>query len=375
MKKILLFVLLLIPFHVDALEEWYYSLDTPNYYSCDNCSSNYYYSHEVTYENGKYHLGELVTSTVCFPGQYQGESDVIYRCPSTNQKECDSVYAVFLKTSCDNNRTYHPAFKFSGGSTYENSPTMKIGKSFTYENGIYTLKDIHEYNYQDTSAISLDHHKEFICLEHYQESCTSLSYIGRRYNTAYGKLYDSFVKVEDALVIGDSYKVEDNKYVLLNTRLSFVADESDVTGYTCRSKDDKCDKLYHINITDHYDIHDGGRRVYFDLLDVNKKITKKTLKINDEYDITSFFLEDELLNVFSTNPEVADIKDGKLVLYKVGKTDIIYENIDNYKALQLNVIDNYLPKNPKTHKNIIILLLVVIFGFYCINLKRIKKKD
>ena len=80
------------------------------------------------------------------------------------------------------------------------------------------------------------------------------------------------------------------------------------------------------------------------------------MEVNDTYDVSEFFNREEIKNVDSTNPEIAEIKKKELVVYKVGKTDLIDK--DNDKVLHLIVTNGSIFRNPKTTATSIFAIIV-----------------
>ena len=80
------------------------------------------------------------------------------------------------------------------------------------------------------------------------------------------------------------------------------------------------------------------------------------MEVNDTYDVSEFFNREEIKNVVSTNPEIAEIKKKELVVYKVGKTDLIDK--DNDKVLHLIVTNGSIFRNPKTTATSIFAIIV-----------------
>ncbi len=83
-------------------------------------------------------------------------------------------------------------------------------------------------------------------------------------------------------------------------------------------------------------------------LTINAEVNKKEIKVTDYYDISEFFTDQEIGRVYSTKEKVAEVKDNELVLHRLGKTDLIYEDNDNYKVIHLTVTEKGLGYNPKT---------------------------
>ena len=91
---------------------------------------------------------------------------------------------------------------------------------------------------------------------------------------------------------------------------------------------------------------------------IKAEINKKEIKVTDYYDISEFFTDQEINRVYSTKEKVAEIKNNELVLHKLGKTDLIYEDNENYKVIHLTVTEKGLGYNPKTSATSVFAVLL-----------------
>lgn len=80
----------------------------------------------------------------------------------------------------------------------------------------------------------------------------------------------------------------------------------------------------------------------------NKNSIEDEVKLGEEYDISFFFTTNEIKQLTSSNPNVADIKDNHLEIYKAGYTNIVYEDDTTYKVIHLAITDDEIIGNPKT---------------------------
>lgn len=375
MKKTMLLILLLIittiiPYKVNALSE-YHALYYLKNINCSNNSESddYNRSTNVTFENGLYHLSGEVFNDFPYSLLYGDGQKYYYMCDNKRNTECEKVHAILLDNNCDNERYEFISIQFKNGQTYENTKKYYVGKDYTYENGIYTLKDYEEHNFSEITGLhylSKKHYGYYICPDNYQKSCQNLSIIREGGFDSAGNAINTMADYANHYyLVSDSYKKENNEFILLNPKKVYPASDANEEGFTCKSNDNKCNKLYYIHVGNYYETHDGGRKSDLDLLEITTNTINKEIKLKDDYKLSAFFNEEELPNVFSTNKEVANIVNNELVLYKVGNTDLIYENDFNYKAIHLKVTDDLLhnetiPKNPNTRNNIILLLILCI---------------
>lgn len=378
MKKILIIILtffLVLPFHVYATEsvEYYDFGKLPNV----NCTNYQYakYATEVYYEDGKYHLTGTITEGA---DQYLFNSDVetLYTCYDYNL-ECEKVYVVLNNTNCSFNKATFQnllAFQYQNGNTYEDTKYYYIGSNYTYENGVYTLVDYTKHDIKEIRGpyyISNKYKGKYLCAENMGITCTKLYRIEKEYNTRNASFYSAVNDIESYILISNQYKKENGKYTLINPKKIYPSADIGESGFTCKSKENNCSELYKIVVDGYYEVHYGGRRNYVTHLETTEESKSKTINIKDSYDVTEFFSTTELNTVFSTDPDIANIKNNKLELYKAGKTDIIYEDDFNYKVLHLTVTKDRIFSNPKTAANTII---AIVIGLTLIIVLSISKK-
>ncbi len=121
-----------------------------------------------------------------------------------------------------------------------------------------------------------------------------------------------------------------------------------------------------------YSDHDNGKKENYDEQELSDESLTKTINIKDNYYLEEFFSTEEIKDIISTNPDVAEVKNTELVLHKVGKTDIVYEDDTNYKVIHLTVTKDSLDSNPKTTGTTvfaIILGVVLILSLVTLNRK------
>ena len=121
-----------------------------------------------------------------------------------------------------------------------------------------------------------------------------------------------------------------------------------------------------------YSDHDNGKKENYDEQELSNESINKTLNIKDNYYLEEYFSTEELKSVISSNTDVAEVKDNELILHKVGKTDIVFEDDSNYKVLHLTVTKDALDSNPKTTGTTvfaIILGVVLILSLITLNRK------
>jgi hypothetical protein len=97
------------------------------------------------------------------------------------------------------------------------------------------------------------------------------------------------------------------------------------------------------------------------------------LKLNEKYEIKEFFTDEEISKIVVTNPEVAGVSENGLILYKVGETDLIYEDDFNYKVIHLIVTEDML--NPNTNDALFILIGIFAISFVVVYLLKRKEKQ
>ncbi len=368
-KLLLLLIILLSPFVVQAEEERHevYSCEI----ECEQTGSgpNTYYSTDVIYENGKYTLsGEI--------NNYKRVNNVpvLYYCKGNHQMECESVEAVLVDTYCSMGSirgNLKLTLKF--GAKYETIQPMYIGKDYTYENGLYTLKDYEEIDYRDISRpsyFSENYARYFICKYTFSKTCEDMYRIALPGGNIAGHALGKYSDIEDYYLYSDQYIKKDNQYELVSPKKIYPSTDIGETGYTCRSKEATCESLYRITVTDIFDTHDGGRLSYVNKLNISNAEKEKKVMLMGSEKIDDFFTKTELNNIYSSDESVAIIKNGELVLYKVGNTDLIYEDDFTYKVVHLTVTNDSLSNNPKTGRatffatilGIILLISMIVEG-------------
>ena len=353
MKKniiLLLALILITPILIKAEEERYgYSSDRRIMCSEDIngvCST---FSNTYIYEDGLYKLTGTVKnnySAMSFPNS---SAQNLYCC-SSQEGECESMY-VFLKGSYCGPSLGYNMILFSNGNSYEDFQNYYVGKGFQYADGVYTLTEVESdtfFDMQGRNEWGLKYRGYYMCEEPYKTTCTNIYKISGTGNGAGGRMYTSMVNGESYFYVSDNYIRKDNQFILQNPRRVYPGADAGESGYTCHSKETTCDQLYYIEVTSIADIHDGGRLVYSYLLNIKDTVIEKEVAITSNYDITSVFTPPELLKIFTTDPSIAEIANGKLVIHKIGEIDVIYEDDTTYKVLHLSITNELLPDNPKT---------------------------
>ena len=364
MKKILFILIMFIPIFVFA-EDVYYGVTDSVYLEAFSNRNQYYYSDEIVYENGMYRLtGNVKNISIDNShGYFNDDVKEFYTCKSRDETECEEVFVVY-KDSGNFTSPYGSGLlgvKLQNGLKKEDIEYYYIGEDYKYENGKYTLVNYQKYEIRTINVVtylSVNYKGKFFCLDNFGITCDKLIVFDDVSN-----YYSYGTSVENYYLISDNYIKEKGKYRLVNPRRVWGANSGGEHGYTCRSKEDTCDELYNVLISPHYDIHDGGRLNSFTLLSVLGETKDVELKLGETYNPLDFFNEDELDNMVNTNPDVADIKNKKLELYKVGETYFIVEDDFNYKALHLSVTEDMIPKeepkNPNT-KDMVLMVIVLM---------------
>ena len=362
MKKMFFLIIICIfmfPILTNALDEEWRRWSTLNdeIYCADNSATNIYGT-EVTYSNGLYHVGGTTGTDLVFRWSYgPTDYDYVYTCKKGDVTECANVYLVFRSVRCHgfNNRV---GVKLVGGATYENQQSFYIGDGYTKENGVYTLKNAvsHPFTEMTNESYISDTYKYKYMCEGYGKTCNKAWILFSVINPVTGKNYLAGVDVEDYYLMSDQYIIEDDHYVIIDPKIVYPVLETG-SGYSCHNHDTTCTTLYRLTIDEEYDNHDGRRAVY-DLLTINKSEKHKTLSLRSGGNVNDFFTNEELKKSFSTNTEIANIDNANLLLYRVGNTDIIYEDDIKYKVMHLRVKNDGLINNPKTGSSLIIILIV-----------------
>ena len=362
----MLIITLLCPFIVCAEEEWHDAYQFGMDCESSGSAQNTYYSTDVIYENGTYKLaGEINLGKRWYLNDGTPNESVLYYCPQTNTTECESVYAILYQANCQYlNRSGKTKVTLKYGATFETIQTMYVGKDYSYENGVYTLTDVEEVDYKDINKqeyFSANYPLYFICLNTFELSCEHLGRLAWPSGNIAGGGLGKYSSVDDYYLYSDQFVIKNNQFQLVNPQKLYPSTDKGETGYTCRSKEDTCDSLYRITVTDFFDVHFGGRRSDVTELDISNNEQEKEVLITDKVNISDYFKETELASAFSTKPEIAEIKDGKLILYRVGTTDLIYEDDLTYKVIHLTVTDEALSGNPKTHSTLIFTIVLGLF--------------
>ena len=347
-KYFLLFTIILVcPLMVHAETEWHNRASNLRDVKCqDNASRTV--AKSVQYSNGKYKMQDTIESFTI--GSWPDESlSKVYLCDTTSTQECSNMYVAYRDISCQisSNRIGKMSYSLSEGITDVTS--FYIGTDYKYENGMYTMTEYEEYpisDYTNVTYLSRTFEGKYFC-KNYQKSCKTMYQIGSQSNTMFGELLSQLYSLDDYYLVSDSFTKKDGIYYLTDPRKVDLVRDGGVSGYSCHSKEDNCTTLYTIEVSNEYDGHDGRMTTYNQLESVNNVIEKE-LMLEDNYDVSTFFVGEEVTKVHSTDKSVAEIVDGKLVLYKVGTTDLIYEDDLTYKVIHLRVTNEMISNNPKT---------------------------
>lgn len=153
-----------------------YSMQKKTVYNIPN--SKYYYSDSITYENGIY---TLVNPVQYLYKENYSNLDKKYTCLSETGTSCTDVMQVY---TVDSGSTYLNYYTFSNGETYEKlyedgeNHKWVFGNDFTYENGVYTLKDTISINMGNylTEGYNIYNKHNYTCLSE-NNTCSTLYYI------------------------------------------------------------------------------------------------------------------------------------------------------------------------------------------------------
>ena len=358
----------MFPIVSNAKDEEWTRWDTLNdeVYCADN-SIRDVYGTEVSYVDGKYHIEGTVNTELVWNWSLplaNANYNYVYTCKQGNVTECENVYLVFKNVRCHgfNNRV---GVKFVGGATYETQPSFYIGDGYKYEKGVYTLTNPEAHDFLEMTSesyISDTYTYKYLC-EGYGKTCKKAWILFSVINPLTGGRYLAGVDVEDYYLMSDQFVIENDQYLLIEPKKVYPTLEGGF-GYSCHNHETACTTLYRLTIDDDYDNHDGKRAVY-DLLTINNHEKSKVVNLRARGVVAGFFTEKELKQSFSTNSDVADVESDGVVLYKVGKTDLIYEDYTTYKVMHLTVEDSMIDNNPNTSNNIILVLIgsVIVFAF------------
>lgn len=383
MKKIILLIIIitLFPITVYASEE-YYDSSIINFFSCRDNRTNGFTSSDVIYNNGQYTLSGTIDSGIIadfFPPR-TSEFNHAYNCDDKYNQECTKIILYLKDSNCtgvtiDKGKT---GIYLVNGNNYDTVKKYYIGKDYKYENNHYKLVNYTEHNINEVSVVPYlcsQQVGKYVCDEIYKTECKKLYKVLPCRSNIGAQPLETVVNVEDYFLVSENYKKENNKYYLINPEKVYPSADAGKQGYTCHSHEDSCENLFKINVTNQYDSHDGGRKSIIENLVITTKEENKELKKHEKLDLTTFYTKRELSQVFSSNPEVADIKDEELILYKVGETKLIYEDDFTYKAINLKVTEDDLNKNPNTKTSLYIIVSFILLNIIIVYIVFNKKKN
>ena len=109
-------------------------------------------------------------------------------------------------------------------------------------------------------------------------------------------------------------------------------------------------------------------KISSDAYTYDKNITVE-MEINDTYDVSEFFNSEEIKEVISTNPKIAELKRNKLKVYKAGETDLVNENTN--KTIHLIITEGSIYRNPKTTATSV---FAIIIGVILVSVLTFSKK-
>ena len=352
------------PISIDVIENHQLDIDT-------------YYGNEISYENGQYTLSGTLkqglsqaTIKVYYPND-----NIVYTCKSRENLSCEEVLAVNYKHELDDGflRGYL-GIKLKNGETFSDRENFYVSKEYEYNEGVYTLVNYETHNISEIRNTNFlgSYKGYYYCPSTNGTSCTDLVSIvsGGRYKN-YAEKPDNYH------LLAEGYQYIDGKYKLINPEKALLATTSNRTGYTCMSKEEVCEEVYYVEISENYVVNDGGRRYTYTKIYIPNEIETNTIKlmVGEAKMLEPHFTEEEINTIKITNPEIIEIKEGKIIAKKVGETILIYEDNDTYKELKiiineedLNNIENL--ENPKTGINISILIIAVLAIILAINYKK-----
>ena len=365
-------LLLLLPIVAKA-EDVYYGVPSLKMVDCVPNYQDYLYAEDVVYENGKYKLSDdNFLDRAINLGTDVDDNKEYYSCLSETETECEEVYIVYADRSCmsfwlSDNKL---GIRLRNGLKKEDVEYYYVGNDFKEENGQYSLVDYEKYEIRNIGAenhMSTHHELKYICTDNYGITCDHMAIL-----KVCGNNYSYAEPVEDYYLVSDEYIKEDGIFRLVDPYRVMPGAFDDLTGYTCRTKGDTCESLYTVSISGSFDVHDGGRLNRFTLLGELKE-KELNLKLNEKYEIKEFFTDEEISKIVVTNPEVAGVSENGLILYKVGETDLIYEDDFNYKVIHLIVTEDML--NPNTNDALFILIGIFAISFVVVYLLKRKEKQ
>ena len=359
MKKtiiLLLAILFIFPSSVFAEEEW--SGVQTNYGSIVCWNGNRDVGTDVAYTNGVYSMVDPIQSFSL--GEWYDETiSKVYICPYTSQTVCDSVYVFNRDSTCYVTSSARGRIGIALKNGDKSLSKFYIGNGYKEENGKYVLTDYEEYpitDYNHAQYLGNNFEGKYIC-DNYGKSCSAMYRIGQPGNNMGGNPFTYLESVDNYYLISDSFEKREGEYYLINPRKAYRTSGGGEEGYSCHSQEDHCTEIYRLSITNVYDGHDG-RKIVYTLLEIEDRAIEKEVEIQETYNVSTFFREEEISKVFSTKPEIAEIVNGELVLYRVGATDLIYEDDTTYKVIHLTVTQEALSGNPKTRNTAIFTILL-----------------
>ncbi len=360
MKKklfLLIGILFLFPVIVQASEQEFHRR-TSNYgdLQCEN--ANRTVGLDTHYENGIYYLDDIQES-FSTGSAWISSAEKVYMCETVNQTECEVIKVLYKDKTCHNSQGYpgHTVYKLQDG--LKDISVFYVGTDYKYEKGMYILTEYEEHDIDElihSSSLSTKYEGKYYCMN-YAKECSHLYKISSAGVNWASQSYSNFVDLEEYYLVSHQFMKKDNQYYLIDPQKVYLTEDGGVTGYTCRSHSDHCDSIYKIYTDEIYDGRDG-RMVTLDVLTIENDSIEKTIKLDEAFNVSTFFREEEISKVFSTKPEIAEIVNGELVLYRVGTTDLIYEDDTTYKVIHLTVTQEALSGNPKTRNTMIFTIIL-----------------
>ena len=370
----------------DVFSEYYgVSLGINDYMSMDLQPYDYYFSNEVIYENGQYILSGFVTNNLYNGHVIRPEfTETIYTCSSEVDTTCQNVTLIYRNMDFIGFHQGLLGLVLKNGETAEQRRHFYVGKDYEYMNDHYNLVNYEEHDISElkkANDLSQKFHEYYYCPGTGGISCDNMVVL-----LSVGNYFSYGASVEDWHFIGEGYQYNNGKYKLVNPKKTLLATAHGGSGYTCISKEDICDEVYYVEISDYYEFRDGGREYTYSKVMAPNEVILNTidLKVKNTKSLAEYFTPNELNNIIITDSSIIDIEDGYIICKAAGETSLIYESNGLYKELTITVTENQIEKpkmqpldNPNTSSKVPIFLtifIVIIVFLLWIQHKEIIKK-
>ena len=382
-KYLLLLILLLIPFFVNAEENTKtfsfvkqyetYSL-FPFMKGYLNKNNTYLYAEDYTYQDGVYILSNPVSRNLA-----NTSTRFYYTCGSTTESSCETLYAIYADYTplINQARTAYPAFILEDGHTEGDYYYFQTSDRYTKEGNQYVLDN-------PTNSITLLLSRKnsnvldgkMFCLN-LSDRCDELYFIHNHFE---GNLFLS--KISDDFIYGNGFDFQDGKYILKDIVPSKWPEFSEYIGtYSCMNQETSCDTLY--KITNYkwasYSADFAWLEMYspdeIEGVAVKSTIKDVSLMKSDTYNVQTYI--QDASDIWIEDESILKIENGKIVPLKKGTTTILFKKDQEVYLLHVEIDDitKNDVNNPKTSHNtffLVIVMIGVLFGIIKIHKSYVK---